>query len=71
MENSDKPDQVFVESVLNVSWYTADSNHPYLVKAEVNKDTGYLIIITDMEKTYFCAGDINTILQEKKVINSY
>ena len=65
--SSFKPDPVFIESLLHCTWYTADRQKPYLVKAGANIEYGYAILITDMDHTYFCAGDPHTILTEKKV----
>lgn len=62
-----KPDPLFIESLCDVPWYTADTSRPYLVKAAANPKTGYTMLITDLEFTYFCAADPNTILSEKKV----
>ncbi len=67
MSESNDCDPVFVETLCDVSWYTADRSKPYLVRASANAQTGYTILITDLETTYFCAGDPDTILAEKKV----
>lgn len=56
-----------MEGLLGVSWYTSDPQHPYLVRAAANKDTGFCVLVTDMEKTYFCKGDIDCIKNDKKV----
>jgi hypothetical protein len=65
--NSDKPNHSLLESLLHISWYTADSARPLLIKAGADKDIGYIMLVTNLEKTYFCAGDVNTIILEKKV----
>ncbi|CDW73698.1 UNKNOWN [Stylonychia lemnae] len=46
---------MYLESLLDVSWYTADSKKPYLIKAGATVKNGYSILITDLESTYFCA----------------
>jgi len=58
---------IFVENLLNTSWYTADPKRPFLVKAASNVQNGYQILITDLKDTYFCAGDSETIKNDKKV----
>ena len=65
--NKASTDPLFIESLLNVSWYTADRSKPYLVKAGATLKDGYAILVTDLENTYFCTGDKKTILVEKKV----
>jgi len=46
-----------MENLLESMWYTADSKKPYLIKAGATIKFGYSILITDLENTYFCAGD--------------
>lgn len=61
-------DPMFIENLAGThSWYTADPETPYLVKASASVDYGYVLLITDMEQTYFCAGDKKTIISEKNV----
>jgi hypothetical protein len=38
-----------------------------MVRAAASEDNGYVLLITDLESTYFCAGDKATLLSEKKV----
>lgn len=52
-----------------MAWFTADPLKPYLVKASCTEENGYSILITDMETTYFCAADQETIKNEKKTYN--
>jgi hypothetical protein len=68
MDNSELFDKALIETSLASAWYTADSAKPYLVKAAANiQNNGYVLLITDLEHTYFCAADVETILKEKKV----
>ena len=60
---------VYQQHLCNAAWYTADPGTPYLVKAAANEEFGYQILITNLKETYYCAGDIETIKQEKKVTN--
>lgn len=59
-----KTDPVYVEHLKNASWFTADFYRPYLVKAAVSVDHGYSLLVSDLEKTYFCAGDKRTLMLE-------
>ena len=63
----EKLDPLFIEALKGVSWYTADHSRPYLVKASVSEDQGYVLLITDLESTYFCAGDKDKLIAEKIV----
>ena len=56
----------FVENLCGVSWYTADPEKPWLVKAAAGVDFGYQILITDLESTYFCSVDQEEVKNEKK-----
>lgn len=43
-------DPMFIENLAGThSWYTADPETPYLVKASASTDYGYVLLITDME----------------------
>ena len=58
---------IFVENLLDVQWYTADPQKPYMIKAAANLENGYQMLITDLKDTYFCAGDLECIKNDKKV----
>ena len=61
-------DPMFIENLAGARpWYTVDPETPYLIKASASPEFGYVLLITDMEQTYFCAGDKNTIISEKNV----
>lgn len=65
-------DPMFIEHLLDVQWYTASPDTPpYLVKAAASVDHGYVILITDLQRSYFCAGDKETILLEKEVSQQF
>ena len=58
---------LYIENLCGVSWYTADPEKPWLVKAAASVDFGYQILLTDLENTYFCTGDVELVKFEKKV----
>ena len=58
---------ILIENLCGVSWFTADPDKPWLVKAAASVDFGYQILLTDLEHTYFCAGDAEMVKFEKKV----
>lgn len=67
-QRSDEEDvAIFVENLLDVQWYTADPQKPYMIKAAANLENGYQMLITDLKDTYFCAGDLECIKNDKKV----
>lgn len=59
----------YIEHIVNQAWYTACPNTPYLIKAGANCESGYQLLITDLESTWFCSGDVEVIKHEKKVIH--
>ena len=58
---------IYIENLCGVSWYTADPETPWLVKAAASVEFGYQMLLTDLENTYFCAGDVDLVKFEKKV----
>jgi len=57
----------YLEGLSKYSWYTADPQTPYMVKANVTAEKGYQLLITDLKRTFYCAGDPETLKNEKKV----
>jgi len=57
----------YLEGLSASTWYTADAQAPYLVKASVTAEKGYQLLVTDLKRTYYCAGDPETLKHEKKV----
>lgn len=58
----------YLDGLSAATWYTADAQTPYMVKASVTAERGYQLLITDLKRTYYCAGDSETLKNEKKVI---
>lgn len=56
-----------MEHLCGVNWYTAEMQTPYVVKASVNVEDGYHMIITDMQNSWYSFGDLDKIKAEKKV----
>ncbi|TNV84218.1 hypothetical protein FGO68_gene9351 [Halteria grandinella] len=59
----------YLEHIVNQPWYTACPNTPYLIKAGANSESGYQILVTDLESTWYCSGDLEIIRNEKKMYN--
>lgn len=56
-----------MEHLCGVNWYTAEMQTPYVVKASVSVEDGYHMIVTDMQNSWYCNGDVEKIKAEKKV----
>eukprot|EP00347_Sterkiella_histriomuscorum_P002777 403366838 len=66
---------LYMQNLVDSTWFTADRRKPYLIKAGAfikshpSVQSGYAMLVTDLENTYFCAADKKTLEQEKQSFN--
>ena len=62
---------LYMQNLVDSTWFTADRRKPYLIKAGAfikshpTVQSGYAMLVTDLENTYFCAADKKTLELEK------